>query len=73
MVRMKNTQSKRGLQGEGLTTSTRKITRMEQVAREAKGTFFAQVNPKGKRPSTIGSEKSTPRTKAKHGRNSSKK
>jgi hypothetical protein len=48
MVRMKNTQSKRGPQGEELPTSARKITRMEQAAREAKGTFLTQVDPKGK-------------------------
>jgi hypothetical protein len=45
---MKNTQSKRGPQGEALPTSARKITRVEQAAREAKGTFLTQVDPKGK-------------------------
>jgi hypothetical protein len=48
MVRTKNTQSKRGPQGEELPTSARKITRMEQAAREAKGTFLKQVDTKGK-------------------------
>jgi hypothetical protein len=48
MVRRKNTQSKRGPQGEELPTSARKITRMEQAAREAKGTFLEQVDTKGK-------------------------
>jgi hypothetical protein len=48
MIIMKNTQRKRGPQGEELPTSARKITRMEQAAREAKGTFLVQVDPKGK-------------------------
>jgi hypothetical protein len=48
MVRMKNTQSKGGPQGEELPTSTRKITRMEQEAKEAKGTFLEQFETKGK-------------------------
>jgi hypothetical protein len=48
MVRMKNTQSKRRPQGKELPTSTRKITRMEQADREAKGTFLEQVDTKGK-------------------------
>jgi hypothetical protein len=48
MVRRKNTQSKRGPQGEELPISARKITRMEQAAREAKGTFLEQVDTKGK-------------------------
>jgi hypothetical protein len=46
MVRMKNTQSNRGPQGEELPTSAWKITRMEQAAREAKGIFLEQVNTK---------------------------
>jgi hypothetical protein len=48
MVRMKKTQSKRGPQGEELPTSAQKITRMEHVAREAKGTFLEKVDTKGK-------------------------
>jgi hypothetical protein len=48
MVRMKNTQSKRAPQGEELPTSSQKITRMEQAAKEAKGTFLEQVDSKGK-------------------------
>jgi len=40
MVRRKNTQSKRGPQGEELLISAQKITRMEKAAREAKGTFL---------------------------------
>jgi hypothetical protein len=48
MVRMKNTQSKRGPQGEELPTSAQNITRMEQATREAKGTFLVQVDPKCK-------------------------
>jgi len=48
MVRMKKIHSKRGPQGKESTTSARRITRMEQAAREAKGTFLTQVDPKGK-------------------------
>jgi hypothetical protein len=48
MVRMKKTHSKRGPQGKEPPTSARRITRMEQAAREAKGTFLTQVDPKGK-------------------------
>ena len=48
MLRMKNTQSKSGAQGEELPTSAQKITRVEQVAREAKGTFLEQLDTKGK-------------------------
>jgi hypothetical protein len=48
MLRRKNTQSKRGPLGEEPPTSAWKITRMEQAAREAKGTFLEQVDTKGK-------------------------
>jgi hypothetical protein len=48
MVRRKNTQSKRGPPKVEPPTSARKITRMEQVAREAKCTFLEQVDTKGK-------------------------
>jgi hypothetical protein len=48
MVRMKKTHIKRGPQGKEPPSSARRITRMEQVAREAKGTFLTKVDPKGK-------------------------
>jgi hypothetical protein len=40
MVQMKKTHSKRGPQGKEPPTSAWRITRMEQAAREAKGTFL---------------------------------
>jgi hypothetical protein len=48
MVRMKKTHSKRGPQGKEPLTRSRRITKMEQEAREAKGTFHTEVEPKGK-------------------------
>jgi hypothetical protein len=48
MVRMKRTHSKRSPQGKEPLTSPRRITRMEQAARDAKGTFHTLVEPKGK-------------------------
>jgi hypothetical protein len=48
MVRIKKTHSERGLKGKEPSTSTQRITSMEQAAREANGTFLTQVDPKGK-------------------------
>jgi len=48
MVRMKKTHSKRIPQGKEPLTSPWRITRIEQAARDAKGTFHTLVEPKGK-------------------------
>jgi hypothetical protein len=47
MVLMKKTHVKRNTQMEENLTSHRKISRMEQAARDAKGTLQALVKPKG--------------------------
>jgi hypothetical protein len=48
MVRMKKTSSKRGPQGKEPPLSARRMTRIEQAAREAKSTFLMKVDTKGK-------------------------
>jgi hypothetical protein len=48
MARLKHTQRKRSPQGKDISESSRCLTRIEQVAREAENMFHTMVSPKGK-------------------------
>jgi hypothetical protein len=48
MVRMKKTSSKRGPQGKEPPQSARRMTRIEQAARDARNTFLTKTDNKGK-------------------------
>jgi hypothetical protein len=65
MVRMKKTHIKRNTQMEENPISHRRISRMEQAARDAKGTFQALVEPKGKATITRWEKEITAKRKGK--------
>jgi hypothetical protein len=48
MVRMKRTHNKRNHQGKGTLNNPRRVSRMDQAAKDAEGTFHTLVAPKGK-------------------------
>jgi hypothetical protein len=67
MVRMKRTHNKRNPLGKGTQNNPRRVSRMEQAARDTEGTFHTLVAPKGKRPLTVWKRKSKEVAREKHG------
>jgi len=65
MVRMKKMHVKRNTQMDENSISHRKISRMEQATRDAKGTFQALVEPKGQTTITIWEKEITAKRKGK--------
>jgi hypothetical protein len=48
VVRMKRMHNKRNPLGKGTLNNPRRVSRMEQAAKDAEGTFYTLVAPKGK-------------------------